>query len=289
MPTTTKVKQIGFKQAAQIANMPTEARLAFIAEGLPIIFESAKSLVAASRALEAFARERKILEGHAVEECAKILILVDLVRCPPKRSAALAGTMMKWFYSHLARIIYADAQAWKPMSIDQLQEYVDNERPTHYLEGDFSEYIMPNSALYRREGAMYADVVGNEDAEPEWSSPLGPAPMFGSFEPHAWRLVDALDAIGLFTPKGLEVLTNTWGDINFERGTPWSEAEARCWPTALACEAAGLLQKRLTQAHANVIAHDWQMPMYEIDFSPIEVTLEEMRARRDRAFWNEVL
>ncbi len=111
MPTTTNVKQIGFKQAAQIANMTGAARLAFIAEGLPIIFESAKSLMAASRALETFPRERSILEGHAAEECAKILILVDLVRCPPKRSAALTGTMMRWFYSHLARIIYGRDEA----------------------------------------------------------------------------------------------------------------------------------------------------------------------------------
>jgi len=288
MPTTTKVKQIGFKQAAQIANMAGEARLAFIAEGLPIIFESAKSLMAASRALEAFPRERTILEGHAVEECAKILILVDLVRCPPKRSAALAGTMMKWFYSHLARIIYADAQSWKPVSIDQLQEYVDNERPTHYLEGNFGEYIMPNSALYQREGSLYADVMGNENADPEWSSPLGPVPRFGWFEPHAWRLVDALDAIGIFTPQGLKILSDTWAGVYFERGRSWNEAEALCWPTALACEAAGLLQERLTEAHGSMIAHGWQMPMYEIDFSPIEVTLEEMRARRERAFWNEV-
>lgn len=288
MPTTTSVKQIGFKQAAQIANMTGTARLAFIAEGLPIIFESAKSLMAASRALEAFPRERSILEGHAAEECAKILILVDLVRCPPKRSAALTGTMMRWFYSDLARIIYADAQSWKPISFDQLQEYVDNERPTHYLEGGMSEYIMPNSALYQREGALYADVMGNEDADPEWSAPLGSTRMFGWFEPHAWRLVDAMDALGFFTPDGVKILSDIWKGVYFEAGVSWSDAEALCWPTALACEAAGLTQERLTADHAGIIRHGWQMPMYGIDFSPIEVTLDEMRARRERAYSNEV-
>src|SRR3569833_1088523 len=288
MPTTTRVKQIGFKQAAQIANMSGEERLAFIAESLPIIFDSAKSLIAGSHSLEAFPRERSILEGHAIEECAKILILVDLVRCPPKRSAALAGTMMKWFYSHLARIIYADAQSWRAVSIDQLQEYVDNERPSHYLEGGLGEYFMPNSALYQREGTLYADVIGNEDADPEWSAPLKSERIFGWFEPHAWRLVDAMDAIGLFTPEGVKILSESWAGVYFEKGASWSKAEALCWPTALACEAAGLTQERLTKDHAGIIARGWQMPMYEIDFSPIAVTLEELRAHRQRAYWNEV-
>ena len=239
MPITTKVKQIGFKQGAQIANMSAEARFAFIAEGLPIIFESARSLMAASRSLEAFPRERSILEGHAVEECAKILILVDLVRCPPKRSAALAGTMMKWFYSHLARILYADAQSWNAVSVDQLQQYVDNERRSHYLEGGMGEYIVPNSALHRRDGTLYADVLGNEDAELEWSAPIRAQRLSGWFEPHAWRLVDAMDAVGLFTPNGLKILSETWSGVYFEKGVPWSEAEALCWPTALACEMEG--------------------------------------------------
>ena len=192
------------------------------------------------------------------------------------------------FYIHLARLIYAEAQSWKPVSFDQLQEYVDNERPSHYLEGDYSEYILPNSALFQREASMYADVLGNEDADPEWSSPFRPAQMFGWFDPHAWRLVDAMEAFGLFTPKGLEALSETWAPVYFEPGVDWSAAQDLCWPTALACEAAGVIQERLTESHQSAIAHDWQMPMYGIDFTPIPKTLEEMRARRDRAIWNAI-
>ncbi len=149
--TTTKIEQIGFKQAAQISNMSAKERLDFIAGGLPIVFASAQSLMAASRALGDHPREAEILEGHAVEECAKLLILVDLLRCPPKRIAARIGPMMRWFYSHQARLIYAEAQSWKPVTGAQLQEYVDHHRPTYYLEGGMSEYIMPNWTLFRRE------------------------------------------------------------------------------------------------------------------------------------------
>lgn len=51
---------------------------------------------------------------------------------------------------------------------------------------------------------------------------------------------------------------------------------------------AGLLQDRLSEAHVSTLYGGWQMPMYEIDFSPIPVTLEEIKAQRDAAFWNEV-
>lgn len=46
-------------------------------------------------------------------------------------------------YGHLAPMIYAEAQSWKPVSSTQLQEYVHSRYPTHYLEGDYGEYPRP--------------------------------------------------------------------------------------------------------------------------------------------------
>jgi hypothetical protein len=288
MAAATKAEQIGFKQAFQIGQMPAKQRLDFIAEGLPIIHESAKSLIAASRALTDFPREAEILEGHAIEECAKLLILVDLVRCPPKRAPARIGAMVKWFYSHLARLIYAEAQMWKPVSFEQLQEYVDHHRPTHYLEGDYSEYIMPNMTLFRRESSLDADVIGNEDAAPAWSSPEVLHSGISVFEPMAWRVVDALDAFGLFSREGVEILSRVWGGFHFQGNADWSEGQPLYEKMATASEKAGLLQERLTGDHQSTLYGAWQMPMYEIDFSPIPVTLEELKAARERAFWNEI-
>jgi hypothetical protein len=73
---------------------------------------------------------------------------------------------------------------------------VEDHRPTHYLEGDYSEYIMPNMTLFRRESSLYADVVGNEDADPAWSSPATFQSGVSIFKPMAWRVADALDAFG---------------------------------------------------------------------------------------------
>ena len=91
MAETKKASDIGIGKAALICNMPPDQRLKFIAEGLPILFESAKSLAMASQALMRFPREAEILERHCEEECAKILILVDIIRCPKKRSPNASG------------------------------------------------------------------------------------------------------------------------------------------------------------------------------------------------------
>lgn len=73
-------------------------------------------------------REAEVLEGFAKEEAAKILILMDAVRCPVKLLPSKLGTIIGWFYNHLARLIYADAVTWKPMHLAQLRQYVEPRR-----------------------------------------------------------------------------------------------------------------------------------------------------------------
>ena len=100
----------------------------FIAEGLPIIAASVRSFWDAAQLLEQGSREQNVLEGFAVEEAAKVLILMDLVRCPSKHIAQRVKEIVKTFYDHLSRMIYADAQGWRPVDVTQLQTYVDQER-----------------------------------------------------------------------------------------------------------------------------------------------------------------
>jgi hypothetical protein len=65
---------------------------------------------------QSYGREAKVLEGFAKEEAAKILILMDAVRCPPKLVASKLNRIVGWFYDHLARLIYAEAVSWKPLN-----------------------------------------------------------------------------------------------------------------------------------------------------------------------------
>lgn len=284
----TKSDQIGFKQAGLICQMDARRRLDFIAEGLPMIYASAKSLLDAAKALEGFPREAEILTGHAVEECAKILILIDLVRCPAKRAPARVGPMMSWYYNHLARLIYAEAQNYKPVSLAQLQEYVDYDRPSHYVDGDYGEFIMPNMKLFSRESALYADVIGNDDADPTWSSPLNTVVPFFRFDPQPWRIVDALEAFGLLTRPGLDVLQRTWGKVHFTGDIDWFATQPLYDAMAKACEQGGLLTERLNDDHPRALYAGWQMPMYELDFSTIKVPLEDLKAQQEAYLWSQI-
>ncbi|TAI59686.1 hypothetical protein CWO89_44920 [Bradyrhizobium sp. Leo170] len=73
--------------------MSATDRLAFIAEGLPIIHASAKGFWSGSVELRGKPREAEVLAGFAKEEAAKILILLDIVRCPEKR---ISGKVTNW-------------------------------------------------------------------------------------------------------------------------------------------------------------------------------------------------
>ncbi len=130
-------ENIGLKQGKALANLTSSKQLDLIAEGLPVLMNSARELLEASRLLNGKDRAANILEGLAIEEIAKILILIDIVRCPSKIRSSRIGPMMSWFYDHLARLIYFEAQTWKPVNGKQLQEYVNGHRESHYLEGEY--------------------------------------------------------------------------------------------------------------------------------------------------------
>jgi hypothetical protein len=49
-----------------------------------------------------------------------------------------------------------------------------------------------------------------------------------------------------------------------------------------------LVTEACTDDDVRIFYHSWQIPMYNLDFSMISVSLEELKAARDAAFWPEV-
>lgn len=276
-----KSADIGLGKATLICNMDSRKRLEFIGEGLPILFASAKSLIEASEALKEFPREAEILQRQCEEECAKILILIDIVRCPSKKIASRIGPMMRWFYDHLARLIYAEAQSWKPVNAGQLQEYIDNDRKSHYLEGDHGEFIMENWTLFERESSLYADVSADEDGEVSWNSPTRERFRFHSYRPNSYKVAEALEAFGVFTVDGLKILADVWGAHEVRDDTEWSLTRDLYLPLAQKLEAKELITERANNDHAGMLSHTWQLPMYGMDFGKITVPLERLREIRE--------
>jgi hypothetical protein len=287
--------RIGLKNAFRLTGIKREDRLAFFAEGLPMMLASARGFWNAAQQLEDSRREAEVLIGFAKEEAAKILIIMDIVRCPPQRVDGRIGEMLKWFYSHLARLLYAEAMGWNALDLFELRRYVNLDRRTHYLDGHLSEYIFPNSQLYDRERRMYVDIEAYEDGIPHWSAPVGIDSLFPVREPPALLAVEALSAVGVFSEAGLGIVAEVWGDVEFKVTELTVDENPRQFTISK-----GLIQVMLgkligaklpredaAQEHVRAIYSHWQMPMYDLDFQPIKVSAEELKAEREAAFSSE--
>ena len=95
------------RAVGDLANGPDDRLFKEVSEGIPLIAQNAVSLDETAYRLyqEKEFRASEIIRGFAEEEAAKVLILIDFVRCPlnPKRRAETA----KHFYSHVAKRMYA--------------------------------------------------------------------------------------------------------------------------------------------------------------------------------------
>lgn len=285
----TKGPDIGLHQARRLCQLDEGERLAFIAEGLPVILRSAQGFWTAAETLHAHPREAKVLENYADEEAAKILILVDAVRCPPKLIASRLNKIVGWFYNHLARLIYAEAVSWKPTHLAELRGYVDRQRRGHYLEGHAGEYIAPNWAIYQRESLLYADVEAYQDGKLEWSAPRDPPyGHFGSFRPHALRVVEAMEQVGMFAPAGLKAVSDIWGGLEYKDKEDHNDGRKLTEQLLMRLHAEGQILDTANGEHVGTLYNDWQIPMYNLEFSLIPVSLEELEAEQERELWSMV-
>ena len=279
----------GGRQARALCNMSHSARLDFISEGLPIILESARGFWRAADTLADSPREAAVLAGFAEEESAKALILIDLVRCPvPEVGKRIGRIVKKTLYDHLSRMIYANAQSWRPTNIAQLQEYVDNERQGHFLEGGMSEYIVPNWSLYLRESTMYADIEVHEEGIPQWNDPNRWGGSTIAMRPIALQIVEALEVLGVMTRAGLQATSDIWGNVDFVKDEGPVEARELSKQLGARLDSEGLVTDVATEQHARLFYNHWQLPMYNLKFDLIDVPLERLEAQRKAAFWNEV-
>jgi hypothetical protein len=280
---------IGLRQAKRLCHMPHDRRLAFIAEGLPIVLQSARGFWSAAKAVKDQPREAAVLEGFALEEAAKILILMDMVRCPRKQLAARVGTMVGWFYDHLARIIYTEATTRiRATDVDYLCGAIVHMRKAYYLEGIMGEYILPNWELYMRESRLYADIEAYGDGDPGWSAPHVHERTFPDFVPTTIKLVEAMSSLGLFGTDALKIMSEVWDGLTFENTQDHTDATRLVWETLKRVQAAKLIPSEASQDDANLLTWHWQLPMYALDLSRIPVSLEELEAEQEGLLWAEV-
>ena len=187
-----------------------------VSEGIPLIIENAVSLDETAHRLyrDKNFRASEIMRGFAEEEAAKVLILIDLVRCP--RDWENREGLARRFYGHVAKRIYAETCSYPNiLSFKELREFVERECRPYYLDGpNWVDWIFPNTITADREGALYVDFVRDitdEAGECYWSTPGAPLPSPGRYEsPDCVSLSRALSDAGANSPDGLDTIASIW-------------------------------------------------------------------------------
>ena len=141
-----------------LLQLPDEKLFEEVSEGIRCIIDNAESLLAASDRLDANREHRSaaILHAIATEESAKVLILIDLVRCPRCNQEGKRRTIQA-FVSHLAKEIYAAACGWRMSGFAEFKDAVTFMRRRFYLDGPNDvDWIVTEHAL--REAADYDEI-----------------------------------------------------------------------------------------------------------------------------------
>ena len=278
MQITENKLNVGMRKANILCQMSHTKRLNFLAEGLPIILTSAREYYHAADKLKDMPRIAKVLLNLGEEEIAKILILMDIVRCPRNLVASNIGKMTKWFYDHRVRITYTNAIRWKPMHVAHLQEYVDLERYSHELVDGFAgENISPNQIRYERESLQYVDIALHENGEVEWSKPESCSFNFDIFEtasPPALELAETMCVAGIFNPLGLKITSDIWGQVNFRDSETFEDSENLTKMTLKRLMENNCLSDTDQQRHLSSLCEHWQLPMYNFYFDMLPATSE---------------
>lgn len=261
--------------------------LTAIAEGIGHIVENLRRLEKAARVLHdaECGQPSRIIEGFAKEEAAKVLILIDVVRCPPSRHKELRRTV-GYFDKHLAKRIYAEACSWRPASFEELKGRTEIATRSHYLDGPKGvDWIFPNDVKARRERDIYVDYIKDlteEDGEHMWMTPFADSMAKWPYvEPRAIATVEALYRLGTGSEDGVNVIREEWQDYDPELSSNSDDHRARIVRTL----------KRLSRDNdgpevhdaVTVIVENWPFPMWSLDLSKeSKVDLAELRqSRRD--------
>jgi AbiV family abortive infection protein len=250
-----------------------------VSAGVSLIVESANRLDVAAQKLSKSDdyHAARILGNLAEEEAAKALILIDAIRCPSSKSAERARTL-DYFYSHVAKGIYAEVTGLSPADFAEIVQYIDRARVECYLDGPTgADWIFENRITQHREDDLYVGYVreGNEEAERYWYQPVNdPIPPY--WTPPAVRLVGALHQAGMTATKGLDAVAKIWRPVEIRPETTKSELEELNWHTLKTIESRGLLAVDDESGNLS-IRNDWSFPLWPLCLRLKEVDRAKLR------------
>lgn len=267
------------RQMTALSGLSIAALVDELAAGLPVLLQSAEELMESANDLPASReRGRAILSGFAEEEAAKILMLLDLLRCP-MRLKVDRKRQGRSIYDHHARLLYAECYDWRPATFGELRQGTLAERESHYVDGPNDvDWIYRNSMLDKREAALYADRISGENGF-EWRAAGGPNGMIHQPRAVALEYARSFAAAGAFAPAALKAIASFWGTLVLVDDTDWQEVLELNVRTLAALQHLGF-DVALNRPAAQCILH-WPMPMYSLDLREIRTDVNALQRRRD--------
>lgn len=242
-----------------------------IARGVDLIVANAESLESMAVRFVKLGEHRAagIARALAAEESAKVLILVDVVRCPPDEQANRARTL-RGFYRHLEKRIYTEACWWRSADFAEVKRAIDRERLPYYLDGPIGfDWILPNSARSTRELQMYVDYardITSEVGARFWVSPLDHEHReYERHTPTSLVVARALHRIGMTTPEGLSIVAGIWRAFRPKPQTTFPQL-SRVIDHTLAC-VIGRGLGREADLHAQAVIQHWPFPLWSLDLT----------------------
>ena len=259
-----------------------------LSEGMPLIVDNSTSLDETARRLhrDGEFRASEIMRGFAEEEAAKVLILIDYVRCP--RSSERRVQVLKRFYGHVAKRIHAMACDYPRIaSFGELSDLVESECRPWYLDGPNGvDWIFPNSISKKREHDLYVDYaqdVTDAAGACRWISPAPPLRFLSQYQASdCVTLVRSLSGAGALSARGLAQIADVWRGFTPVPGTDRGELRRLIFETlnrlALRC---GAVEKE----EASFIVSHWPFPLWPLTMKeprPDDGDLDGLREERKR-------
>jgi AbiV family abortive infection protein len=222
----------------------------------------------------------KILGNCAKEEAAKVLILVDVVRCPKSEMGRLLG----YFNDHFAKCIYADACAWSTVDLNDLESIVKNARKKHYVDGPTgTEWIFDNDVIDIREQTLYVDYIRDDSDRAGQGPCYWQHPLYfglGYWTLPVIKVARALHQVGLTSRAGLKVVAETWRpqQIRSEMKRD-DELQQLIRQTLKALEDKDLLVANEDEVYRTIV-RSWPFPLWSLDLKKREDNKEDLRKVR---------
>jgi AbiV family abortive infection protein len=269
------------KAIQDLSQLTDDALYAEIAAGAAICFSNSHQIYSDSLLLNQLRRPAgsEILRLAAEEEAAKVLILVDAVRCPRIERQSDFNRQLQYFNDHLAKGIYAQYPWRHPHSFSEVREWVNRERKEYYLDGPNSvDWIFYNEILRQREETIYVDYVENDGVhfwhDPRRTDELGLMPV--SSESPTLRLVSALSKAGCLKSAALHILAKIWRAQPIDENLTMQALFDLNNKSLESLHAGGVLETQDADV-INEIANRWLFPLYPLDLRKDRVSKEELR------------